>query len=123
VPLFLLLLVRVALTVVAFIVPQEFFVNMGFYCAPQQTTPDFLTGLTSSLERRPREGFEKRVPHTPEEFEAAWKASPEYKLLKQELAAYGQKYPTDGAQLEEWNASRRAQQSKHLCVSFCSSLV
>ena len=89
---------------------------MGFYCPEQQTTPDFLTGLTSTLERRPREGFEKQVPHTPEEFETRWKLSPEYKALKQELAEYESKYPVNGELLEDFKANRRHVQSKHMFV-------
>lgn len=89
---------------------------MGFFCADQETTPDFLTGLTSTLERRPRKGFENKVPRTPEEFEAAWKASAEYKALKQELAAYSSTYPVDGPLLENFKANRRAVQSKRTCV-------
>ncbi|GAA5843073.1 hypothetical protein JCM11251_002723 [Rhodosporidiobolus azoricus] len=91
---------------------KEFFVNMGFYCPEQQTTPDFLTGLTSSLERRVRDDFQGPTPKTPEEFERRWKESPEYKALKEELAHYDQKYPTNGEQLEKFKASRRAQQAK-----------
>lgn len=89
---------------------------MGFYCPEQQTTPDFLTGLTSTLERRPREGFEKQVPHTAEEFEVRWKSSPEYKALKQELAEYENKYPVNGPLLEDFKANRRHVQSKHMYV-------
>jgi len=89
---------------------------MGFHCADQQTTPDFLTGLTSVLERRPRKGYEKQVPRTPKEFEVAWKASPEYKALKLELSQYEEKYPLHGELLETFKAGQRARQSKHTWV-------
>ncbi|GAA5895664.1 hypothetical protein JCM6882_000364 [Rhodosporidiobolus microsporus] len=91
---------------------KEFFVNMGFHCPEQQTVPDFLTGLTSPLERRVRDGFNGPVPRTPEEFERRWKESPEYKALKAELADYDKRYPTNSEQLEQFKASRRAQQAK-----------
>ena len=47
---------------------KRFFVDMGFYCPPRQTTADFLTSLTSPAEREVRLGFEGRVPNTPDEF-------------------------------------------------------
>ncbi|WVQ84203.1 hypothetical protein IAT38_006354 [Cryptococcus sp. DSM 104549] len=93
---------------------KRFFVNMGFYCPEQQTVPDFLTSLTSPSERRAQEGFEGRVPATPQEFAAAWKSSPEYAALKEQIGAFQQKYPVHGEQYDEFLASRRAQQSKHL---------
>ncbi|GAA5895574.1 hypothetical protein JCM6882_000344 [Rhodosporidiobolus microsporus] len=93
---------------------KEFFVNMGFHCPEQQTVPDFLTGLTSTLERRVRDDFNGPVPRTPEEFERRWKDSPEYKALKAELADYDKRYPVNGAELEAFKASRRAQQAKSL---------
>ncbi|GAA5859087.1 hypothetical protein JCM8547_003998 [Rhodosporidiobolus lusitaniae] len=91
---------------------KEFFVEQGWECPTQQTVPDFLTGLTSPSERRARKGFEHKVPKSPAEFEARWKASPQYKQLKAELVEYGKKYPTNGQYLAEFQASRRAEQSK-----------
>ncbi|KAK8846877.1 hypothetical protein IAR55_005967 [Kwoniella newhampshirensis] len=93
---------------------KQFFVNMGFHCPEQQTTPDFLTSLTSPSERQAQEGFVGRVPTTPQEFAAAWKASPEYAALQQEITAFEQKHPVHGERYEEFLASRRAQQSKRL---------
>ncbi|GJN93621.1 hypothetical protein Rhopal_006678-T1 [Rhodotorula paludigena] len=91
---------------------KDFWVAQGFECPEQQTVPDFLTGLTSPQERRVRPGFEGRVPRTPEEFEARWKASDEYRALKAELAQYDQRYPTNAELLDQFKASRRAQQHK-----------
>ncbi|WVQ84194.1 hypothetical protein IAT38_006345 [Cryptococcus sp. DSM 104549] len=92
---------------------KQFFVNMGFFCPEQQTVPDFLTSLTSPSERQAAEGFEGRVPSTPQEFAAAWKASPEYARLQDDIAAFQQRYPVHGEQYDQFLASRRAQQSKH----------
>lgn len=95
---------------------KKFFVDMGFYCPPQQTTPDFLTSLTSAAERTPREGFEGKIPTTPEEFAAAWKRSDEYKRLLQDIAEFNERHPVKGERYEQFLASRRAQQSKHVYV-------
>jgi ATP-binding cassette subfamily G (WHITE) protein 2 (PDR) len=92
---------------------RQFFVDMGFDAPEQATTPDFLTSLTNVEERRARPGFENRVPKTPAEFAAAWKASDEYAALKQQLKEYDERYPiSKGEQYQEFLASRRAQQSK-----------
>jgi ATP-binding cassette subfamily G (WHITE) protein 2 (PDR) len=85
---------------------------MGFHCPEQQSTPDFLTSLTSAAERRPREGMENQVPRTPQEFYQRWKESETYRKLRADLEAYDQKYPYEGPQYEQFLASRRAQQSK-----------
>lgn len=91
---------------------KRFFVEMGFECPEQQTTPDFLTSLTSPSERRARKGFEGRVPTTPAEFAAAWKASPEYASLKESIAGFQKDHPVHGERYDQFLASRRAQQSK-----------
>ncbi|OCF39347.1 ATP-binding cassette transporter [Kwoniella heveanensis CBS 569] len=91
---------------------RAFFENMGFECPAQQTTPDFLTSLTSPSERKAKAGFEDRVPKTPYEFAQRWRASPEFQELQEQIAAFNQRHPTQGERYEEFMASRRAQQSK-----------
>ncbi|KAM0790552.1 hypothetical protein ACM66B_004421 [Microbotryomycetes sp. NB124-2] len=91
---------------------KKFFTDMGFHCPERQTTADFLTSLTSDLERRVEPGFEGKVPQTPEEFEQRWKASPEYQQLLREIDEYNAQYPIGGDAESEFKASRKAQQSK-----------
>lgn len=93
---------------------KDFFLRMGFECPERQTVPDFLTSLTSPSERVVRAGFEGRVPQTPAEFAAAWRASEEYAQLQQDLQKYDERFPVGGESLEAFQASRRAQQSKHM---------
>ncbi|XAO22858.1 hypothetical protein I312_101633 [Cryptococcus bacillisporus CA1280] len=93
---------------------KQFFIDMGFHCPSQQTVPDFLTSLTSASERTPREGFEGKVPTTPQEFAAAWKKSDMYAQLQEQIAQFEQKYPIHGENYDKFLESRRAQQSKHL---------
>jgi ATP-binding cassette, subfamily G (WHITE), member 2, PDR len=93
---------------------KAFFVDMGFECPEQQTVPDFLTSLTSPNERRARPGFEGRVPTNPTEFVAAWKKSPEYTKLQEEIAAFEKRHPVNAERYDEFLKSRRAQQSKHV---------
>nr|ODN88907.1 ATP-binding cassette transporter [Cryptococcus depauperatus CBS 7855] len=93
---------------------KPFFVDMGFYCPPQQTVPDFLTSLTSPSERQARPGFEQRVPRTPEEFAAAWRKSSNYSDLTKEIAAFNERYPYHGQHYQDFLTSRRAQQSQRV---------
>ncbi|TNY20426.1 xenobiotic-transporting ATPase [Rhodotorula diobovata] len=93
---------------------KQFFVDMGFECPSQQTVPDFLTSLTSPLERQARKGWEDRVPRTPQEFEARWKASDEYRALKAQLAEYQQQHPLNSGELDTFKSARREVQSKHV---------
>lgn len=92
---------------------KDYFLNMGFDCPNRQTTADFLTSMTSHLERVVRPGFENKVPRTPDEFAAAWKASPESAAVIREVEDYNQQYTMGGQYLEEFKQSRRAQQSKN----------
>ncbi|KAF4629420.1 hypothetical protein G7Y89_g8725 [Cudoniella acicularis] len=92
---------------------KAYFTNMGFECAPRQTTPDFLTSLTSPGERRIRPGFERRTPRTAEEFVIAWKRSREYARLLHEIEEYDARYPIGGRSVVDFAASRRLQQAEH----------
>lgn len=92
---------------------KQYFLDLGFVCPDQQTTPDFLTSLTSAAERTPKEGMEGRVPNTPAEFAAAWKRSDQYKALTEEIAAFENKHPFDGEAYDQFLSSRRMQQAKH----------
>ncbi|KAJ9253878.1 hypothetical protein DTO195F2_6855 [Paecilomyces variotii] len=91
---------------------KHFFVDMGFHCPDRQTTADFLTSLTNPEERQIRPGFEARVPHTPDEFAARWKESPERQSLLSEIEAYEAEYPLGGEKLKEFAISRAAEKAK-----------
>ena len=64
---------------------KEYFENMGWYCPPRQTTGDFLTSVTNPAERQAREGYEQKVPRTPDEFAAYWQQSPNCANVLQEI--------------------------------------
>jgi ATP-binding cassette subfamily G (WHITE) protein 2 (PDR) len=91
---------------------RQYFINLGFECPARQTTPDFLTSMTSSLERVVRPGFEGKAPRTPDEFAAAWKNSAEYKALQVEIEEYKTAHPIGGPDAEAFRASKQAQQAK-----------
>lgn len=92
---------------------KQFFVDLGYHCPPRQTTADFLTSLTNPIERIVVPGWEQRVPRTPDEFAAVWRASAAHTRLLQEIAEYDEENPIGGQHLDDFKVSRRAQQSKN----------
>ncbi|TEA17577.1 ZEB2-regulated ABC transporter 1 [Colletotrichum sidae] len=89
---------------------KAYFENLGFLCPDRQTTPDFLTSMTSPNERRIRPGYEHLAPRTPEEFAARWKASPDRSQLSSGITGYEQAHP-EKDRLEEFSQSVKAEQS------------
>lgn len=96
---------------------RDYFVRMGFHCPDRQTTADFLTSMTSPSERIVREGFENKVPRTPDEFAQAWKDSPERAQLLREIDEFDKEHPIGGPDLDRFKESRRMQQAKNQRVS------
>lgn len=84
---------------------------MGYLCPPRQITADFLTSLTNPSERVVRPGYEDQVPRTPDEFATRWALSETRRQLLADIEAYEQEYPLSGPQVEEFKASKRAQQA------------
>ena len=93
---------------------RQYFINLGFECPERQTTPDFLTSMTSSLERIIRPDFEGKAPRTPDEFAELWKNSAEYKALQVEIEEYKTAHPIDGPDAVAFRAAKRAQQARSL---------
>ena len=92
---------------------KGYFERMGFLCPDQQTTPDFLTSLTSPTERQAKPGWEHVVPQTPEAFAAAWRASPEYEDLMLQIGDFNAAHPIDGTRKREFREYRQEIKSKH----------
>jgi ATP-binding cassette subfamily G (WHITE) protein 2 (PDR) len=74
---------------------EEYFISLGFVKPPRATTPDFLTSMTSSIERVVRQGYEARVPRTPDEFAAAWKRSDLAQSLRDEILLFEKTHSHD----------------------------
>ncbi|KAF7551877.1 hypothetical protein G7Z17_g4706 [Cylindrodendrum hubeiense] len=89
---------------------KEYFLNLGFDCPARQTTPDFLTSMTSLTERFPRAGC--NPPRTADEFAATWKNSPEYRALQAEIEEYKTQHPLGGPDAETFRQLKKAKQSK-----------
>ena len=86
---------------------------MGFYCPDRATTADFLTSVTSPNERQAREGWEARVPRTPDEFATHWRDSEDRARLLADIEAFDRQFPLGAEPLEQFLQSRKAEQAKH----------
>jgi ATP-binding cassette, subfamily G (WHITE), member 2, PDR len=93
---------------------KDYFVEMGWECPSRQTTGDFLTSVTNPTERKVREGYENKVPRSPDEFERYWKQSVHYRDLKQETQEQEEEFPIGGKTLQEFKESRKEMQAKHV---------
>ena len=93
---------------------RAYFETMGWYCPPRQTTGDFLTSVTNPQERVAREGYENKVPRTPDDFEQYWLQSEEFKACKHAIAEVEEEHPIGGGALEEFRESHHQAQSKHV---------
>ncbi|OAX78545.1 hypothetical protein ACJ72_07147 [Emergomyces africanus] len=96
---------------------KKYFLDMGFACPSRQTDADFLTSMTSPLERVVQPGYESCVPRTPDEFVARWRASSHRTQLVQAIERYNEKFALGGEYLNKFKQSRRAQQAKAQRVS------
>ncbi|CEI98981.1 hypothetical protein RMCBS344292_13076 [Rhizopus microsporus] len=67
---------------------KQYFEDMGFYCAPRKSTPDFLTGLCNPLERQYKPGYENIAPSHASEFQERYYESDIYKHMLQDLERY-----------------------------------
>lgn len=69
---------------------KQYFEDLGFYCPPRKSVPDFLTGLCNPIEREIKPGFENSVPVLGADFEQRYYESSIYREMMDELKAYEQ---------------------------------
>jgi ATP-binding cassette, subfamily G (WHITE), member 2, SNQ2 len=67
---------------------RQYFIDLGFEAPERQTTADFLTAVTDPVERRFRPGCDKSTPKTPEELERAFRESPYYQKVLDDIKDY-----------------------------------
>lgn len=106
---------------------KEYFTSLGYHCSDRQTTGDFLTSLTNPAERIVKEGFERVVPRSPDEFADVWRNSEARKNLLRDIALFESEFPLDGPQLTAFVTSRKAEQPSFMlapsCISFSCSQI
>lgn len=91
---------------------RGYFERLGFVCPASQTTPDFLTSMTSASERRIKAGFENSTPRSSDDFARRWKESPERRQLLADISAYDQANPLKGPSHGQFTQSRTLEKSK-----------
>lgn len=67
---------------------RQYFIDLGFQAPDRQTTADFLTAVTDPVERRFRPGCEASTPKTPEALERAFRESPHYQKVLDDIKDY-----------------------------------
>jgi len=92
---------------------KKYFEDMGWFCPARQTTGDFLTSVTNPSERQAREGMEKAVPRTAEEFEQRWLQSEMYTQLKQDLSREQEQFSNNQDLVNEFRDQKKLAQTKH----------
>ncbi|RAL06950.1 putative ABC multidrug transporter [Aspergillus homomorphus CBS 101889] len=91
---------------------REYFLRMGFVCPDAQTTPDFLTSMSSPTERIIQAGWESLVPRTSEDFAKRWQESPERQRLLRQIDQYANEHPFNASDLDYFASAREAEKSK-----------
>ncbi|TDZ32326.1 Brefeldin A resistance protein [Colletotrichum spinosum] len=64
---------------------KQYFIDLGFECPDRWTTADFLTSVTDEHERHVRDGWDNRIPRTPEAFDKAYRNSDAYRKNIQDV--------------------------------------
>ena len=67
---------------------RQYFIDMGYQPANRQTTPDFLVAVTDPNARVAREGYENRVPKTPDEFVEYYHESNIWQINQNDMDTY-----------------------------------
>ncbi|KAK5728106.1 hypothetical protein LTR17_012206 [Elasticomyces elasticus] len=93
---------------------KAYFEEMGFHCPQRLTTGDFCTSVTNPTERLPIKGYENRVPRTPDDFDAHWRRSNDYKALRREIDEHTEDFGNGGEQLAAFRSSKHDAQAKHM---------
>ncbi|KAI8068628.1 ABC-2 type transporter-domain-containing protein [Gongronella butleri] len=102
---------------------KPYFEQLGYYCPPRKSTPDFLTGLCNPLEREIVPGFEQSVPLNAHAFEERFKESQIHKSMMAELDAY-EELVQQGTQADKFRQAvaeehqKRASRSAPYTASF-----
>ncbi|CAG7930861.1 unnamed protein product [Penicillium olsonii] len=76
---------------------KEYFIRLGYECRPRQTTADFLTSVTSPAERLIAQGRVGMAPTDPQALAEAFRESPEFHQLQDEIQRYKNEIAIDKA--------------------------
>ncbi|OMP84439.1 Brefeldin A resistance protein, partial [Diplodia seriata] len=74
---------------------KAYFVHLGFFCHSRQTTAEFLTAVTSPVERVVRDDHHGSVPLDPDAMADAFRKSEHYQRLTADIAQYNTTISSD----------------------------
>ncbi|PYI10970.1 hypothetical protein BO78DRAFT_448489 [Aspergillus sclerotiicarbonarius CBS 121057] len=81
---------------------KEYFIRLGLECPDRQTTPDFLTAVTSPAERLIRKDAVGIVPTDPDGLAHAFRESEEYRQLQEDIQRYRTEVGTDAQLMQRF---------------------
>lgn len=90
---------------------QAYFERLGFMCPEGQSTPDFLTSMSSAGQRLPASGMKDKVPRTPDDFVKIWHQSPERKELLEQISQYNGEHPPMSGSFRKFSEQRKLEKS------------
>lgn len=93
-----------------------YFENLGFLRPQRWTTADFLTSVTDPHERQIREGYENRIPRSPEQFEAAYKKSATFEGNVRDIESFEQQ--AEQQRQERLAATTKATKEKNYTLPY-----
>ncbi|PGH16499.1 hypothetical protein AJ80_05184 [Polytolypa hystricis UAMH7299] len=94
---------------------KAYFEGLGFECPPRWTTADFLTSVTESYARRVKEGWEHRIPRSPQQFKQAYLQSEIRKETLRDIEDFEQETAAQG---QEREAARNKTAKKNFTIPF-----
>jgi ATP-binding cassette subfamily G (WHITE) protein 2 (SNQ2) len=83
---------------------RQYFIDLGFHAWERQTTPEFLTAVTSANDRTVRQNHTGPVPRTSEDFAEAFQKSTHYDLLRSDIADYHRLIAQNNIATEDFEA-------------------
>lgn len=84
---------------------KEYFTgHLGFHCPARQTTPDFLSAVTSPEEQRVADGFQPRPPLDPDGLAEAFRRSPQYQTLQKDVRYFRENTARDETKMASFQA-------------------
>ena len=83
---------------------KTYFTKLGFECPERSTIAEFLCSVTNPLECTVKDGYQSKVPRTPDEFSRIWKSSAERENLVEEISLYKIAFPLGRRLLQEFSA-------------------
>ncbi|KAJ6439275.1 ABC transporter [Purpureocillium lavendulum] len=91
---------------------KQYFMDLGFQCPDRWTTADFLTSVSDEHERSVREGWEDRIPRTPDAFFDAYRKSDIYRKNIADVESF-EKEATEQARVREERQSKKTEEKNY----------